>query len=78
MLLHNDPGDRLGQRGGGQRAVVRPVVLSVGREETGGVEPGELHHAALHTGQTGQEFTKSEKSIQPLIIDCTCVSPCTC
>lgn len=65
VLLHDDPGDRLGQRGGGQRAVVRPVVLRVGRKEAGGVEPGKLHHAALHTGRTGQEFTSSKKSIYP-------------
>lgn len=63
VLFHYDPGDRLGQRGGGQRAVVRPVVLRVGRKEAGGVEPGKLHHAALHTGRTGQEFTSSKKSI---------------
>lgn len=30
VLLHNDPGDGLRQRGGCQRAVVRPVVISVG------------------------------------------------
>lgn len=78
VLLHNDPGDRLGQRGGGQGAVVRPVVLSLGREETGGVEPGKLHHAALHTGHTGQEFTNSEESFQTLVVEGLTARACPC
>lgn len=31
VLLHNDPADRLGQRGGRQGAVVGPVVFGVPR-----------------------------------------------
>jgi len=47
VLLHDDPGDGLGQRGRGQRAVVGPVVIGVGGQQAGGVEPGELHDAVL-------------------------------
>lgn len=47
MLLHHDPCDRLGQGGRGQGAVVRPVVVGVGRQQAGGVKLGELNHAAL-------------------------------
>lgn len=49
VLLHDDPGDRLCQRGCCQRPMVRPVVISVTRQQTGRVEPGELYHTALQT-----------------------------
>lgn len=47
VLLHDDPGDRLRQRGRCERAVVRPVVVGVGGQQTGGVKPRKLYHAAL-------------------------------
>lgn len=47
VLLHDDPGDGLRQRGRGQGAVVRPVVVGVCGQQTGGVETVKLHHAVL-------------------------------
>lgn len=51
MLLHNDPGDGLCERGRGQRAVVRPVVIDVGGKQTSWIKAGELHHAVLKTNR---------------------------
>lgn len=57
MLLHHDPCDRLGQRGRGEGAVVRPVIISVGGQQAGGVKLGELHHTALRGPQEGKAHT---------------------
>lgn len=47
VLLHDDPGDRFSQRRRGQRAVVCPVVIDVGRQQTTWIEPPELYNAVL-------------------------------
>lgn len=49
-LLHDDPGDGLCQRGRGQRAVVRPVVVGVGGQQAARVETVKLDYAVLQGG----------------------------
>lgn len=52
VLLHDDPGDGFCQRGRGQRAVVRPVVLGVSGQQAAGVEAGKLDYAVLQGAAT--------------------------
>lgn len=47
VLFHDNPSDSLREGRCGQRAVVRPVIVSVGGKQTSWVELVKLHHTAL-------------------------------